>query len=95
MAVRGDEHMQRVREGGTVRLASLTAVLSGGQVAAPHSFKSEMDDFAHDGTQVYWLCQGRQNNSKFFNAVLERKLKMRTTLKRISMLENWSRQLKS
>lgn len=56
MAVRGVGHMQRVREGVEVKIAFLTAAFSGEQVAATQTFKSEMDDFAHDGTQVDWLC---------------------------------------
>lgn len=93
MALRGREQMQRVREGGEVNVAFLTAALSAEQVAATQAFKSEMDDFAHDRTEIYWLCQGRQSDSKFSNAVLERKLKIRTTFRRVSMLENLAKQL--
>ncbi len=95
MAVRGREHMQRLREGGEVNVAFLTAALSAEQVAATQAFKSEMDDFAHDGTEIYWMCQGRQSDSKFSNAVLERRLKIRTTFRRVSMLENLSQQLRA
>lgn len=95
MAVRGREHMQRVREGGEVNVAFLHAALSAEQVAATQAFKSAMDDFAHEGTEMYWLCQGRQSDSKFSNAALERKLKIRTTFRRVSMLENLSQQLRA
>jgi hypothetical protein len=44
---------------------------------------------------MYWLCQGRQSDSKFSNAALERKLKIRTTFRRVSMLENLSQQLRA
>jgi uncharacterized protein (DUF1697 family) len=93
MTLRGRELMQRVCEGGEVNVAFLTAALSAEQVAATQAFKSDMDDFAHDGTEMYWLCQGRQSDSKFSNAVLERKLKIRTTFRRVNMLENLAKQL--
>ena len=54
MALRGREHTQRVCEGGEVNVAFLTAALSAEQVAATQAFKSAMDDFAHEGTEMYF-----------------------------------------
>ena len=50
--------------------------------AALALLKSDIDDFEVHGREVYWRCLTRQSNSKFSNAVLERRLKLRTTLRR-------------
>ncbi len=95
MAFRGREHMQRVGDRGEVNVAFLAAPLNAEQVAATQAWKSDIDDFELDALEIFWLCQGRQTDSKFSNAALERKLKIRTTFRRISMLENLSQQLRA
>jgi uncharacterized protein (DUF1697 family) len=94
MALHGREHMQRVGEGGEVNVAFLAAALSAEQVAATLAFKTDIDDFEFEALEIYWLCQGRQTDSKFSNVTLERKLRIRTTFRRVSMLENLSQQLR-
>ena len=95
MALRGREHMQRVGDGGEVNVAFLAAPLNAEQLEATHAFKTSIDDFELEALEIYWLCQGRQTDSKFSNAALERKLKIRTTFRRVSMLENLSQQLRA
>ena len=45
--------------------------------------KSEIDDFKVHGREVYWLCKKKQSESDFSNAVLERTLGVRATLRGI------------
>ena len=45
-----------------------------------------IDDFDVAEREIYWLCLTKQSNSKFSNATLERKLRVRSTLRRVSML---------
>lgn len=45
--------------------------------------KSEIDDFKVHGREVYWLCKKKQSQSGFSNAVLERTLGARATLRGI------------
>jgi uncharacterized protein (DUF1697 family) len=95
MALRGRELTQRVGEGGEVNVAFLAAPLNPDQVAATRAFKTDIDDFEFAALEIYWLCQRCQIDSKFANAALERKLKIRTTFRRVSMLENLSQQLRA
>ena len=45
------------------------------------SLRTEVDDFLVSGREVYWLCRVKQSNSRFSNAVLERALGARATLR--------------
>lgn len=77
-----------------VNVAFLGAALGGEQVAALRALRSAVDDFVVHGTEVYWKCRVKQSESTFSNAVFERKLKVRTTLRRAVMLQGLSRQLR-
>jgi len=77
-----------------VNVAFLSAALGSEQVAALNVLRSAVDDFVVQGTEVYWKCRVRQSESTFSNAVLERKLKVRTTLRRAVMLQGLSQQLR-
>jgi len=77
-----------------VNVAFLAAPLAAPQVAALRALRSAVDDFVVDGNEVYWTCRVRQSESAFSNAVLERKLKLRTTLRRAVMLHGLSLQLR-
>ena len=45
------------------------------------------DDFVCTTHEVLWLCRTRQSDSRISNAVLERTLRLRCTLRRASMLQ--------
>jgi uncharacterized protein (DUF1697 family) len=49
--------------------------------------KNEIDDFHIHGREVYWLCQVKQSESKFSNAVLEKTIGRRATLRGISTIQ--------
>ncbi len=76
----------RVPAPGEVNVAFLARPLSLKQITVLQSLRSELDDFVCDGTEVYWLCGCRQSESKFSNAVFERKLATRTTIRRANMV---------
>lgn len=76
-----------------VNVGLLGRPLNAEQIAALHGLRSGVDDFVVQGAEVYWLCRVKQNESKFSNAVFERKLKTRTTFRRVNMLQGLSQQL--
>ncbi|HUI89625.1 MAG TPA: DUF1697 domain-containing protein [Anaerolineales bacterium] len=44
-------------------------------------WKTDIDDFAIHGRELYWLCKKRQSQSTFSNAVLERALGKPSTIR--------------
>ncbi len=72
---------------GELNVAFLSAPLTQEQELSLSALSSAVDEFVVRGSEVYWLCQVAQNASKFSNGVLERQLKLRSTLRRVSMLE--------
>jgi uncharacterized protein (DUF1697 family) len=45
------------------------------------ALRTEIDDFHIHGREVYWLCRKKQSKSTFSNAVLEKALEARATLR--------------
>ena len=45
------------------------------------AFRNEIDDFAVHEREIYWLCRKKQSESTFSNAVLEKALGRRSTLR--------------
>ena len=45
------------------------------------ALKTEIDDFHVHGREIYWLCRKKQSESTFSNAVLEKTLGLRSTLR--------------
>ena len=43
--------------------------------------KTDIDDFHTQGAELYWLCQKKQSESTFSNAVFEKKLRIQTTFR--------------
>jgi uncharacterized protein (DUF1697 family) len=82
-----------VPAGGDLNVAFLKAPLDPAQRAALLRLHSDIDDFAHGGTELFWICHRKQSASKFSNAVLERKLRLVTTFRRVRMLETLAAEL--
>ena len=95
VAATAKEHRAVLPEQGEVNVAFLNSPLSAEQSTALAALKNDLDDFAHTCREIYWLCRGNQMQSKFSNAVLERRLKLRTTFRRVSMLTKLSEQLRT
>jgi len=51
------------------------------------SLKTDIDDFHVHGREVYWLCLKKQSDSKFSNAVLEKTLGVKSTLRGIKTIK--------
>jgi len=48
------------------------------------AMKTDIDDFHVHGREIYWLCIKKQSESKFSNAVLEKTLGMKSTMRGIN-----------
>jgi uncharacterized protein (DUF1697 family) len=71
-----------------VNVAFLKAPLDATQQQALLALQSEVDTFEAGGTELYWTCRVKQSESRFSNAVLERKLGLKSTFRRASMLDS-------
>jgi uncharacterized protein (DUF1697 family) len=77
----------RIGTEGDINVAFLQRPLTADDAATIAPLRNTQDDFECDGHELYWICQSLQSQSKFSNAVLERKLRTRATLRRGSMLQ--------
>ncbi len=77
----------------TVNVCFLAAPLSDAQTTALMALQSGNDRFVSEGSKVYWMCVVKQSESEFSNALFERKLKTRTTLRRASTLQGLAARL--
>jgi uncharacterized protein (DUF1697 family) len=93
IATLADAYNSRVPIGGEVNVAFLTATMTPAQIAILKTLRTDFDDFEYSATEVFWLCNGKQSESKFSNAVLERKLGVKSTFRRLRMLEKLSAKL--
>jgi uncharacterized protein (DUF1697 family) len=49
--------------------------------------KTEMDDFHTNAREVYWVCKRKQSESKFSNALFERKLGISATFRGLNTVQ--------
>lgn len=80
-------------EAAEVNVAFLPSPRSPEQQSALEALHTGLDRFETVGREVYWLCRGRQSESRFSNAVLERRLRVRSTLRRARMLQGLAQTL--
>jgi uncharacterized protein (DUF1697 family) len=64
-----------------LNIAFLTGSLDVESVRKLMALKTEIDDFATHGREIYWLCRKKQSESTFSNAVLEKTLGRQSTLR--------------
>lgn len=64
-----------------LNIAFLSASLDDKSKKLVMSLKSEIDDFHVHEREVYWLCLKKQSESKFSNAVLEKTLDRKSTMR--------------
>ena len=69
----------RQRAAGAFCVGFLSQPLGAAGTKALMAFKTGIDDFHAHGREVYWLCQKKQSESTFSNALFERALKQRAT----------------
>jgi uncharacterized protein (DUF1697 family) len=71
----------RLKSAGAFCVALLGEALSPAAIKALAELTTEIDEFHVNGREVYWLCKVGQSQSKFSNAVFERKLKVPATFR--------------
>ena len=49
--------------------------------------RTEIDGFAAHAREVYWLCQKKQSESTFSNALLEKRLKVKSTIRGVATVQ--------
>jgi uncharacterized protein (DUF1697 family) len=62
-------------------IAFLKGTLADASAKKLLSLRTEIDDFHIHGREVYWLCKKKQSESTFSNAVLEKALGIKSTLR--------------
>ncbi len=70
-----------MRTAGAVTVAFVAEPLSAATQRALKALTSDIDAFHVHGREVYWMCRKKQSESTFSNAVLERTLKGRSTIR--------------
>ena len=70
-----------------LNLAMLHAPLTEEQEARLQLLTTEVDAFRAVGREVWWLCQVRQSESLFSNAVFEKTLKVKATFRGFNTLQ--------
>ena len=68
-------------------VAFLSSPLDEGPTRKLLALRTEIDDFAICGREVYWLCRVKQSESTFSNAVFEKTLGLTATWRGINTLE--------
>lgn len=77
----------RLKTAGALNVAFLAQPLTAEAEKQLRMLKTEIDDFHPHAREVYWLCAVKQSDSKFSNALFERKLKLQATLRGISTVQ--------
>ncbi len=70
-----------------LNVALLHAPLSIEAEAHLQALRTEVDTFSASGREVWWLCQAKQSESTFSNAVFERTLGLKATFRGFNTLE--------
>ena len=56
---------------------------------------TDIDAFSIKGREIFWLCRKKQSESKFSNAVFEKRLSLQSTFRSFSTIVNIDHRLKS
>lgn len=70
-----------MKTAGALNVAFLSEPLSPAAVQTLLGLQTELDSFHTHDREVYWHCRVKQSESKFSNAVFERKLKAQATFR--------------
>ncbi len=71
-----------------LNIGFLTAPLDEIHIQKLMALKTDIDDFHVHEREIYWLCQKKQSDSKISNAILEKKLGIKTTLRGANTIRN-------
>ena len=83
----------KLAEAKALNVFFLRAGLSATQLAQLRALRSDDDEFAARGTEIFWLCRRRQSESKVSNASLERKLSIQATMRSLSTVQRLAARL--
>lgn len=72
---------------GEVNVIFLGEPLVPAEAEAVMALRTDIDDFVCNPRELLWICRTRQSDSRFSNAMAERRLRRRCTLRRASMLQ--------
>jgi uncharacterized protein (DUF1697 family) len=67
-----------------LNVAFLSKPLDDASVKKLMALKTDIDDFHVHGRETYWLCRKKQSESTFSNAILEKTLRVQSTLRGIN-----------
>ncbi len=70
-----------MQSAGAFNIAFLADPLTPEAQQTLNTLKTEIDDFHTCDREVYWLCKKKQSDSKFSNAVFEKKLNVKATFR--------------
>ena len=70
--------------GDLAALPSLAQPLDQAATQKVLALKTDIDDFAVHGREVYWLCRRKQSESTFSNVLFEKKLGVQATFRSAS-----------
>lgn len=76
-----------------LNVAMTSAALTAPARKAVDGLSTDVDAFHVNGREVYWMCQQKQSESKFSNAVLEKALKVRSTVRGINTMQRLAKKL--
>ena len=74
----------QMRTAASLNVGFLAEPLSPAAARALMALKTDVDDFHLHGREVYWICGKKQSESKMSNAVLEKALNVRSTLRGVN-----------
>ncbi len=67
-------------------VAFLPEILDISSISLMKRWESEIDSFNYHQREIYWICKKKQSESTFSNAVIERTLGVRSTLRGFSTI---------
>lgn len=76
----------RMKSAAALNVAFLAEPLTAEARQALYKLRTDIDEFHVHGREIYWLCRRKQSESTFSNAVLEKTLKLRATLRGMNTL---------
>ncbi len=75
------------KEGTALNIAFIAEPLDDKSMQKLMACKSDIDDFHVHGREIYWSCLKKQSESKFSNAVLEKAIGQRSTLRGLNTIQ--------
>jgi uncharacterized protein (DUF1697 family) len=76
----------QLAEAAALNIAFLAEPLDEASIQKLLALQTDIDTFHVHGREIYWLCRKKQSESTFSNAVLEKTLRCKATLRSISTL---------